>query len=129
MLAILGHLATTAGWRIGGDIAYGVPFSSIKGGLAAFDGIPAAGTLQLLLFIGLLEIGFSKVQESIESDCYNYMDAQGWSEDKQLRKRAIELNNGRAAQMGILALMVHEKLDNNPYVINSLLGSPVPFNA
>jgi hypothetical protein len=30
--------------------------------------------------------------------------------------------------MGILALMVHEKLDNNPYIINSLLGSPVPFN-
>jgi Chlorophyll A-B binding protein len=37
----------------------------------------------------------------------------GWktfSEDTKLRKRAIELNNGRAAQMGILALMVHEKL-------------------
>jgi len=30
--------------------------------------------------------------------------------------------------MGILALMVHEQLDNNPYVINSLLGYPVPFN-
>ena len=44
------------------------------------------------------------------------------------RRMAIELNNGRAAQMGILALMVHEKLDNNPYIINSLLGAPVPFN-
>ena len=44
------------------------------------------------------------------------------------RRMAVELNNGRAAQMGILALMVHEKLDNNPYIINSLLGSPVPFN-
>ena len=44
------------------------------------------------------------------------------------KKLAIELNNGRAAQMGILALMVHEKLDNNPYIINSLLGYPVPFN-
>jgi hypothetical protein len=128
MLAILGHLATTAGWRITGDIAYGVPFNSVKAGLAAFDGIPAAGTLQLFLFIGLLEIGFSKVQESIETDCYNYMDAIGWSESKQLSKRAIELNNGRAAQMGILALMVHEKLDNNPYIINDLLGAPVPFN-
>lgn len=29
-----------------------------------------------------------------------------------MKKRAIELNNGRAAQMGILALMVHEKLGN-----------------
>lgn len=44
------------------------------------------------------------------------------------RKAGIELNNGRAAQMGILALMVHEKLDNDPYIINTLLGFPVPFN-
>jgi hypothetical protein len=32
------------------------------------------------------------------------------SEEEKLKKRAIELNNGRAAQMGILALMVHEQL-------------------
>ena len=47
---------------------------------------------------------------------------------EQERKRAIELNNGRAAQMGILALMVHEKLDGDPYIINTLIGSPVDFN-
>jgi hypothetical protein len=55
----------------------------------------------------------------------------GWDtfdEETKLQKRAIELNNGRAAQMGILALMVHEKLNNDPYIINSLLGYPVPFN-
>ena len=37
----------------------------------------------------------------------------GWdkqSDEWKARKRAIELNQGRAAQMGILALMVHEKL-------------------
>jgi hypothetical protein len=27
--------------------------------------------------------------------------------------------------MGILALMVHEKLNGDPYIINSLLGFPV----
>ena len=43
-------------------------------------------------------------------------------------KLAIELNNGRATQMGILGLMVHEKLNNDPYIINTLLGYPVPFN-
>eukprot|EP00984_Skeletonema_dohrnii_P035194 scaffold34668_cov189-Skeletonema_dohrnii-CCMP3373.AAC.1 len=39
----------------------------------------------------------------------------GWdklSDDQKMRKRAIELNQGRAAQMGILGLMVHEKLGN-----------------
>jgi hypothetical protein len=30
--------------------------------------------------------------------------------------------------MGILGLMVHEKLEGGPYVINYLLGYPVPFN-
>jgi hypothetical protein len=48
MLAILGHLVTTAGNRLPGNIAYGVPFSSVKSGLAAFDTIPAAGTMQLV---------------------------------------------------------------------------------
>ena len=31
--------------------------------------------------------------------------------------------------MGILALMVHEGLNNDPYVINSLFGAPIDFNA
>jgi hypothetical protein len=59
----------------------------------------------------------------------NYIDF-GWdtfSEATKLQKRAIELNNGRAAQMGILALMVHEKLNNDPYIINTLAGQPVAF--
>lgn len=56
------------------------------------------------------------------------MDYYKWSARKQRSKFSIELNNGRAAQMGILGLMVHEKLNNDPYVINYLLGFPVPFN-
>lgn len=34
------------------------------------------------------------------------------AEETKLQKRAIELNQGRAAQMGMLALMVHDKLGN-----------------
>jgi hypothetical protein len=56
------------------------------------------------------------------------LKASGWDEETINRKKAIELNNGRAAQMGILALVIHEKLNNDPYIINSLLGYPVPFN-
>merc|ERR1712232_25597 len=38
----------------------------------------------------------------------------GWDtfdEETKLSKRAIELNNGRAAQCGLLGLMIHEKLN------------------
>jgi hypothetical protein len=125
MLAILGHLVTTAGVRLPGEIAYGVPFSSVKNGLAALDTIPAAGTAQIIAFIGLIELGFAARKDDIEAA---QLKASGWDEETINKKLAIELNNGRAAQMGILALMVHEKLNNDPYIINSLLGAPVAFN-
>ena len=72
----------------------------------------------------------SKTPQS-ESTARSSPRTTGWdtfSDETKLRKRAIELNNGRAAQMGILALMVHEKLDGHPYIINDLLGAPYTWN-
>mmetsp|Transcript_102632 Transcript_102632/g.294053 ORF Transcript_102632/g.294053 Transcript_102632/m.294053 type:complete len:91 (+) Transcript_102632:244-516(+) len=43
-----------------------------------------------------------------------------FSPEQKLQKRAIELNNGRAAQMGILALMMHECVDGKPYIFFDL---------
>eukprot|EP01035_Chromulina_nebulosa_P019371 gene19371-25238_t len=125
MLAILGHIVTTAGVRLPGEIAFGVPFSSVKSGLAALETIPVGGTAQIIAFIGLIELGYAARKDDIEAA---QLKASGWDQETINKKLAIELNNGRAAQMGILALMVHEKLNNDPYIINSLLGAPVPFN-
>jgi hypothetical protein len=44
------------------------------------------------------------------------------SEESKWRKRGVELNNGRAAQMGILALMVHEKMGNLGDILPAGLG-------
>ena len=125
MLAILGHIVTAAGVRLPGDIAFGVPFADMKAGLAAFETIPAMGVVQLIGFIGVIELGFAARKDDIEAA---QLQASGWDDETIQKKLAIELNNGRAAQMGILGLMVHEKLNNDPYIINSLLGYPVPFN-
>jgi len=124
-LAILGHIVTAAGIRLPGEIAYGVPFTSVKAGLAALDTIPAAGIAQIIAFIGLIELGYAARKDDIEAA---QLKASGWDQETINKKLAIESNNGRAAQMCILALMVHEKLNNDPYIINSLLGAPVPFN-
>ena len=124
-LAILGHIVTTAGDRIPESITPGTDFTKIPAGLAALSALPADAIFGTLLTVALIEGGFAARKDDIEAA---QIKASGWDQETLDRKLAIELNNGRAAQMGILGLMVHEKLDNNPYIINSLLGSPVAFN-
>ena len=112
MLAVVGHMVTTAGYRLPGELAPGVAFKSIKNGFAALESIPSTTLAALVAFIGLMELGFGSKQDDIEDDCVDRMDSMGWDLETQINKANIELNNGRAAQMGILALMVHEKLGN-----------------
>mmetsp|Transcript_60757 Transcript_60757/g.121936 ORF Transcript_60757/g.121936 Transcript_60757/m.121936 type:complete len:212 (-) Transcript_60757:327-962(-) len=138
MLAVLGHLVTTAGIRLPGDIDYsGTSFASIGSGWAGSTQVPVAGSLQIFAFVGFLELFVMKDSANgaepgdFPGDFRNGALDFGWDTfdaDTQASKRGIELNNGRAAQMGILALMVHDQLDGNPYIINDLLGSPVAFN-
>jgi len=126
MLAILGHLVTTAGYRIPTSITPGYDLSKTPTGLAALSALPVEAVFGTILTVALIEGGFAVRQADIEEA---QIKASGWDQETLDRKLAIELNNGRAAQMGILALMVHEKLNNDPYVINTLLGAPVAFNA
>ena len=117
MLAVVGYIYTYAGARIGGDIDLsGTSFEDIPAGLEALGAIPALGLIQLVGFIGFLEMFVMKDvtgENEFVGDFRNgYIDF-GWdkfTEEEKLNKRTIELNQGRAAMMGILALMVHEKL-------------------
>merc|ERR1740138_1974315 len=136
MLAVLGHITTTAGVRLPGGIdLHGTSFSDIPSGFAGLAAVPSFGLVQMFFTVGFLELFVMKDvtgEAEFVGDFRNGALDFGWdslSEEDQIRKRGIELNNGRAAQMGILGLMVHEGLDNNPYVINDLFGLPVEFNA
>ena len=137
MLAFLGNIITRAGVHLPGDIDYsGTSFDSIPTGIAALSKAPTAGLAQIFLFVGFLELAVMKDvtgEAEFPGDFRNGALDFGWDtfdEETKASKRAIELNNGRAAQMGILALMVHEMLpSHDPYMINALLGAPVDFNA
>jgi len=137
MLAVVGHMVTTAGVRLPGDIDFeGTSFASIPAGIAALSKIPTGGLLQIFAFVGILELAVMKDvtgEGEFVGDFRNGAFDLGWdvfTPEEQERKRGIELNNGRAAMMGILANMVHEMLpSHDPYVINDLVGYPVDFNA
>ena len=110
MLAVVGYLVTYAGIRFPGA-------EDIPCGFDVFGTVPDVVWVQFGFTVGLMEAANSDQtgNNEFQGDFRNGALDFGWDsldEETKLRKRAIELNNGRAAQMGILGLMVHEKLGN-----------------
>lgn len=133
MLAFLGQITTRAGIHLPGSIdASGHSFDSFPNGHAAILGdnaIPIEGICQIGIFIGYLELFVMKDSANgaapgeFPGDFRNGFLDFGWdkySDETKLKKRAVELNNGRAAMMGILGLMVHEQLGSNMPIIGQL---------
>ena len=116
MLAVTGYLTTAAGIRFPG--AEGIP-----DGLKAFPALLETKDgqnvlLQMLAFFTVAEIvnrdaAWLDNKAEFVGDYRNGALDFGWdklSEDAKLKKRAVELNNGRAAMMGIFGLVTHEAI-------------------
>jgi prolyl-tRNA editing enzyme YbaK/EbsC (Cys-tRNA(Pro) deacylase) len=57
MLAVLGHITTSSGVRLGGNIDFdGDKFADIPTGLAALGAVPPFGMVQIFFFVGFLEV-------------------------------------------------------------------------
>jgi hypothetical protein len=110
MLAVVGYLVTFAGIRFPGA-------ENIPSGFAALPAIPAMVWVQMAFTWGMMEalnrdaFGLAEFPGDFRNGALDF----GWDkldEKTKLRKRAVELNQGRAAQMGILGIMVHDNLGN-----------------
>jgi hypothetical protein len=131
-LAFLGQITTRSGAHFSGDIDYhGHSFDSYPNGLAALfgpDSVPDRGTVQIFCFIGLLELFVMKdipgTGNEFVGDFRNGIDGKVYwknlDDETKLKKRAIELNNGRAAMMGILGLMMHEQLGGSIPIVGEM---------
>lgn len=117
MLGVVGYLTTAAGIRFPGAEDIPAGFGAFPALMGSVDG--ANALCQTAMTIGLAEIvnreatWVDGVKAEHVGDYRNGALDFGWDkydDATKLKKRAVELNNGRAAQMGILGLMVHEKL-------------------
>jgi len=124
MLAFVGHLVTSLGIRFPGYLSTteDVKFEDVPAGLGAIAKVPSAGLLQIFLLCGLLEIsGFKRAEGAAPGDFtgspfpVDFIDPT-YTDERKLFLRGVELNNGRAAQMGILALVVHEYNFGKPWI-------------
>ena len=128
-LAFLGQITTRAGYHLPGNIFLdGTKFSEIGNGYAGLMQCGTKSIAQIVFFIGILELTVMKDQANGAKPGEfpgDFRNGGGygwdkWDEETKKSKRAIELNNGRAAQMGILGLMIHEQLGSNMPLIGQL---------
>eukprot|EP00537_Pseudo-nitzschia_pungens_P005326 CAMPEP_0172355804 /NCGR_PEP_ID=MMETSP1060-20121228/201_1 /TAXON_ID=37318 /ORGANISM="Pseudo-nitzschia pungens, Strain cf. cingulata" /LENGTH=198 /DNA_ID=CAMNT_0013075653 /DNA_START=26 /DNA_END=622 /DNA_ORIENTATION=+ len=118
MLAVVGYLVTYAGIRLPG-------LEDVPSGFAAWNALPSEVVSQMGMSWIVMEMANRDHTGNAEfpGDFRNGLLDFGWddqTDEWKKKKRTIEINNGRAAQMGILGIMVHESLGN----LNEILPSP-----
>jgi len=90
----------------------------VPNGLAALKAVPALGWLQVFVTAAFFELALWKQDPDMPPGDYGAgYGILGKIEDPELKEQKlnIELSNGRLAMIGIMALMVQDKLNGAPY--------------
>mmetsp|Transcript_43382 Transcript_43382/g.105142 ORF Transcript_43382/g.105142 Transcript_43382/m.105142 type:complete len:199 (+) Transcript_43382:177-773(+) len=110
MLGVVGYLVTYAGVRLPG-------LEDVPAGFAAWTALPASVLGQFGMTVIFMEMANRDQTGNAEfpGDFRNgYLDF-GWDEQSDAwkkNKRTLEINQGRAAMMGLTGLMVHDAMGN-----------------
>ena len=105
-LAVVGYIIPEI-FKFPGEIAPGVPFASIPGGLAAIDAVPNLGWFQMIFLIGFVDYSITTTGQAAPFTSYSGLK-EFESAEEELEQQNKELNNGRLAMLAILELFRHD---------------------
>eukprot|EP00565_Helicotheca_tamesis_P008541 CAMPEP_0185727990 /NCGR_PEP_ID=MMETSP1171-20130828/3484_1 /TAXON_ID=374046 /ORGANISM="Helicotheca tamensis, Strain CCMP826" /LENGTH=210 /DNA_ID=CAMNT_0028396641 /DNA_START=102 /DNA_END=734 /DNA_ORIENTATION=+ len=131
MMAMLGTFVHNNKWTFDGYLSpsQNLKFSDIDSGIGGLFQVPPAGLLQILLFCGFVELAWWPATQLDGDYGVRLGNINNWDEEpaKEIRQRNAELNNGRAAMMGILGTFVHEVVTGQNFAKKAASGHFSPF--
>lgn len=112
MMAMLGTFVHNNNWVFDGYLSpsQGIKFSDIDTGIGGLFQVPPQGLAQILIVSGLIELAWWPASQLDGDYGVRLGKINNWEQEpaKELRQKNAELNNGRAAMMGTLGILLQE---------------------
>lgn len=122
---VMGDCAHLPGYL---SVSQNIKFTDVPAGMGALKAVPAAGWVQMFLFIGFLELKIFKQDPNKDAgDVASGSWVRYDDPETKSRKLLSEIKNGRLAMMAIMGMMVQEMVTGMTTVQQISTGSLSPF--